>query len=174
MREDAALRLAESFETALELGDGVAQVAFMDEPERPDVVFSNRFACPRCGYSIAELEPRLFSFNSPMGACPECDGLGVRRFFDPARIVRHPELSLAGGAIRGWDRRSPFYFQMIKSLSEHYDFDLEQPYQSLPKKIQSILLNGSDNEEIQFHYVNARGSKAQWRHAFEGVGFFNS
>jgi excinuclease ABC subunit A len=169
VREDAALRLAESFETALELGDGVAQVAFMDEPKRPDVVFSNRFACPKCGYSIAELEPRLFSFNSPMGACPECDGLGVRRFFDPARIVRHPELSLAGGAIRGWDRRSPFYFQMIKSLAEHYDFDLERPYQSLPKKIRSILLNGSGNEEIQFHYVNARGSKAQWRHAFEGV-----
>jgi excinuclease ABC subunit A len=141
----------------------------MDEPDRADIVFSNRFACPECGYSIAELEPRLFSFNSPMGACPECDGLGVRRFFDPARIVRHPELSLAGGAIRGWDRRSPFYFQMIKSLSEHYDFDLEQPYESLPKRIRSVLLNGSGDEEVQFHYVNARGSKAQWRHAFEGV-----
>jgi excinuclease ABC subunit A len=169
VREDAGLRLAESFETSLELGDGVAQVAFMDEPERADIVFSNRFACPECGYSIAELEPRLFSFNSPMGACPECDGLGVRRFFDPARIVRHPELSLAGGAIRGWDRRSPFYFQMIKSLAEHYDFDLEQPFESLPKRIRSVLLDGSGDEEVQFHYVNARGSKAQWRHAFEGV-----
>jgi len=169
VREDSGLRLAESFETALELGDGVAQVAFMDEPKRSDLVFSNRFACPKCGYSIAELEPRVFSFNSPMGACTECDGLGVRRFFDPARIVRHPELSLAGGAIRGWDRRSPFYFQMIKSLAAHFDFDLEQPFDSLPKKVQDLLLNGSDDEEVQFHYVNTRGSKAQWQHAFEGV-----
>ncbi|HUF73541.1 MAG TPA: excinuclease ABC subunit UvrA [Gammaproteobacteria bacterium] len=169
VRQDAALRLAESFETALDLGDGVAQVAFMDEPKKPDLVFSNRFACPECGYSIAELEPRLFSFNSPLGACPDCDGLGVRRFFDPARIVRHPELSLSGGAIRGWDSRSPFYFQMIKSLAAHYKFDLERPFESLPKKVQNLLLNGSGDEEIQFHYANARGSKAQWRHAFEGV-----
>jgi excinuclease ABC subunit A len=169
VREDAALRLAESFETALDLGDGVAQVAFMDEPHRDDLVFSNRFACPECGYSIAELEPRLFSFNSPMGACPDCDGLGVRRFFDPARIIRHPELSLAGGAIRGWDRRNPYYFQLIKSLAAHYKFDPEQPFNALPKKIRKVLLNGSDGEEIQFHYVNARGNKAQWRHAFEGI-----
>jgi len=169
VRSDAALRLAESFETALDLGDGVAQVAFMDEPDRPDLVFSNRFACPKCGYSIAELEPRLFSFNSPIGACSDCDGLGVRRFFDPARIVRHPELSLAGGAIRGWDRRNPYYFQMIQSLAAHYDFDLEKPFKSLPKKLQGVLLQGSGDEVIQFDYVNARGSKAQWRHPFEGI-----
>jgi excinuclease ABC subunit A len=169
VREDAALRLAESFETALELGDGVAQIAFMDDAKRSDLVFSNRFACPECGYSISELEPRLFSFNNPTGACTQCDGLGVRRFFDPVRIVRDPELSLAGGAIRGWDNRSTFYFQMVKSLASHYDFDLEQPYNSLPKKVQDILLNGSGSEEIQFDYVNARGSKAQWRHAFEGI-----
>jgi excinuclease ABC subunit A len=169
VRQDAALRLAESFETALELGDGVAQVAFMDDAKKADLVFSNRFACPECGYSIAELEPRLFSFNNPTGACEECDGLGVRRFFDPARIVRDPELSLAGGAIRGWDSRSTFYYQMVKSLAAHYDFDLEQPYDSLPKKVQDVLLNGSGDEEIQFDYVNQRGSKAQWRHAFEGI-----
>jgi len=169
VREDAKLRLAESFETALELGDGVAQVAHMDAPAEPDLIFSNRFACPECGYSIAELEPRLFSFNSPMGACPECDGLGVRRFFDPARIVRHPDLSVAGGAIRGWDRRNPYYFQMIKSLAKHYKFDVEQTYDSLPKKIREVLLYGSGKEEVQFHYTNARGSKAQWKHKFEGV-----
>jgi excinuclease ABC subunit A len=169
VREDAAQRLAESFETALELGDGVAQVAFMGDATRADLVFSNRFACPECGYSIAELEPRLFSFNNPTGACEECDGLGVRRFFDPARIVRDPELSLAGGAIRGWDSRSTFYYQMVKSLAAHYEFDLEQPYNTLPKKVRDVLLNGSGREEIQFDYVNQRGSKAQWRHAFEGI-----
>ena len=169
VRADAALRLAESFETALDLGDGVAQVAQMDAPAKPDLIFSNRFACPECGYSIAELEPRLFSFNSPMGACPDCDGLGVRRFFDPARIVRHPELSLAGGAIRGWDRRNPYYFQMIRSLAKHYGFDIESPYESLPKKIREVLLYGSGSEEVQFRYTNARGSKAQWKHVFEGV-----
>jgi excinuclease ABC subunit A len=158
VREDAGLRLAESFETALELGEGVAQIAFMDEPGRADLVFSNRFACPECGYSIAELEPRLFSFNSPMGACADCDGLGVRRFFDPARIVRHPELSLAGGAIRGWDRRNPYYFQLIKSLAAHYKFNVEQPFESLSKKIRKVLLEGSGDEEIGFRYVNARGS----------------
>jgi excinuclease ABC subunit A len=169
VREESALRLAESFETALAAGDGVAQVAFMDEPGRDDLIFSNRFACPECGYSIAELEPRLFSFNSPMGACSDCDGLGVRRFFDPARIVRHPELSLAGGAIRGWDRRNPYYFQLIKSLAAHYKFDVEQSYKSLPKKVREVLLEGSGDEEISFRYVNARGSKAQWQHSFEGV-----
>jgi excinuclease ABC subunit A len=169
VREDARLRLAESFETALDLGDGVAQVAFMDDTGKADLVFSNRFACPKCGYSIAELEPRLFSFNSPMGACPDCDGLGVRRFFDPARIVWHPELSLSGGAIRGWDSRNPYFWQLIKSLAKHYAFDVEKPFKSLKKKVRDVLLHGSGDEEIQFHYRNARGSKAQWRHAFEGV-----
>jgi len=169
VRDDAKLRMAESFETALDLGDGVAQVAFMDDTGKADLVFSNRFACPTCGYSIAELEPRLFSFNSPMGACPDCDGLGVRRFFDPARVVRHPELSLAGGAIRSWDSKNPYFWQLIKSLAKHYGFDVEKPYKSLPKKVRDVLLHGSGDEEIQFHYTNARGSKAQWRHSFEGV-----
>jgi len=170
VRDDAALRLAESFETALDIGDGVAQVAFMDEPERADLVFSNRFACPECGYSIAELEPRLFSFNSPMGACPDCDGLGVRRFFDPARIVRHPELSLAGGAIRGWDHRSAFYFTMIQSLAKHYKFDVTKPWNALPPKIRKIVLYGSGEEEIQFRYENAKkGNKWHWKHSFEGI-----
>ena len=169
VRDDAKQRLAESFETALDLGDGVAQVAFMDDEKNADLIFSNRFACPKCGYSIAELEPRLFSFNSPMGACPDCDGLGVRRFFDPARVVRHPELSLAGGAIRSWDSRNPYFWQLIKSLAKHYDFDVEKPYKVLPKKVREVLLHGSGDEEIQFHYTNAKGSKAQWRHAFEGI-----
>jgi len=169
VRPDIALRLAESFETALELGDGVAQIAFMDAPKKAPLVFSNKFACPECGYSIAELEPRLFSFNNPIGACQECDGLGARRFFDADRIVRHPHLSLAGGAIRGWDRRNPYYFQMIQSLAKHYSFDIEEPFDELPKKAQRILLYGNDGERIQFRYANARGSEAVWRHAFEGV-----
>ena len=169
IRSDAALRLAESFETALDLADGVAQIAFMDDENRRPIVFSNKFACPECGYSIAELEPRLFSFNSPHGACPECDGLGVRRFFDAERIVRHPDLSLAGGAIRGWDRRNPYYFQMIQSLAAHYSFDIEMPFKALPKKIRSALLNGSGDERIHFRYTNARGSENQWQHAFEGI-----
>jgi excinuclease ABC subunit A len=169
VRPDAALRLAESFETALDLADGVAEIAFMDQPDRPAIVFSNKFACPTCGYSITELEPRLFSFNSPIGACSDCDGLGLRRFFDAERVVRHPELSLAGGAIRGWDSRNPYYFQLIQSLAEHYDFDVEKPFKNLPKKVRDVLLYGSRGERIQFRYVNARGSENQWRHAFEGV-----
>jgi excinuclease ABC subunit A len=134
VRPDIALRLAESFETALALGDGVAWVVPMDDPARAPIVFSNKFACTECGYSLRELEPRLFSFNNPMGACADCDGLGVRRFFDAERIVRHPQLSLAGGAIRGWDRRNPYYFQMIQSLAAHYDFDIEQPFQSCRRR----------------------------------------
>ena len=169
VRSDIGLRLAESFETALELGDGVAQVVYMDAPKRAPIVFSNKFACPECGYSIAELEPRLFSFNNPIGACPDCDGLGARRFFDPERIVRHPQLSLAGGAIRGWDRRNPYYFQLIQSLADHYSFDIETPYDELPKKIRTILLQGSGGEKIEFRYVNARGSQNVWRHRFEGI-----
>jgi len=168
VRDDLALRLAESFETALALGDGVAQVAFLDE-DRPPLVFSNKFACPICGYSIPELEPRLFSFNNPVGACPECDGLGARRFFDVDRIVRHPSLSLAGGAIRGWDRRNPYYFQMITSLAEHYGFDVEQPFESLPESVRKVLLEGSGSEEIVFSYKNDRGSEYRSRHRFEGV-----
>ena len=170
VREDARLRLAESFETAINLGEGVAQVAFMDEPKRAELVFSNRFACARCGYSIAELEPRIFSFNSPQGACPDCDGLGVRRFFDPARIVKHPELSLAGGAIRGWDHHSAFYFTMIQSLAKHYKFDVEKPWKDLPQKIRKIVLYGSGEDEIQFRYENVKkGNKWHWKHTFEGI-----
>jgi excinuclease ABC subunit A len=169
VKPDTGLRLAESFETALELGEGVAEIVFIDEPERSALVFSNRFACPECGYSITALEPRLFSFNNPTGACGECDGLGVRRYFDPERVVRHPNLSLAGGAIRGWDRRNPYYFQMIRSLAEHYGFDIEQPFSSLPERIRNILLYGSGGERIEFRYVNARGKENKWRHSFEGV-----
>ncbi len=169
VRPDIGLRLAESFETALVLGDGVAQIAFLDDPKRGTVVFSNKFACPECGFSIAEIEPRLFSFNNPAGACQSCDGLGVRRFFDADRVVRYPHLSLAGGAIRSWDRRSPFYFQMIQSLAAHYGFDIETPYEDLPARIKQILLYGSGGEEIQFNYTNAKGGKSQWRHSFEGV-----
>jgi excinuclease ABC subunit A len=169
VRPDISQRLAESFETALDLGGGVAHVAFIDDAEREPIVFSNRFACPHCGFSIAELEPRLFSFNNPSGACRDCDGLGVRRFFDEGRVVRHPNLSLAGGAIRSWDRRSPFYFQMIKSLARHYGFDVETPYKELPAKIREILLRGSGKEQIEFDYTSARGSRSRWKHAFEGV-----
>jgi excinuclease ABC subunit A len=169
VRPELRLRLAESFETALDIGDGVAQVVFLDDGARPSINFSNRFACPVCGFSMPDLEPRLFSFNNPNGACPECDGLGVKRFFDPHRVVRYPHLSLAGGAIRSWDRRSPFYFQMIRSLAEHYDFDVETPYEQLPQRIREILLHGSGTEEIEFHYTNARGAEGQWKQAFEGV-----
>ena len=168
-RPDIELRLAESFETALDIGDGVAEIMFMDEPDRDRMVFSNRFACPQCGYSIAELEPRLFSFNNPIGACQDCDGLGARRFFDVARIVRHPHLSLAGGAIRGWDRNNPWFFRVIRSLADHYDFDIEQPFEKLPARIRNIVLYGSGSERIRFRYVSAKGSESQWRHTFEGI-----
>jgi excinuclease ABC subunit A len=169
VRPELELRLAESFETALALGDGVAQVAFIDGAARSPLVFSNKFACPECGYSIAELEPRLFSFNNPVGACSDCDGLGVRRFFDPERVVRHPQLSLSGGAIRGWDHRNPYYFHMIKSLAEHYGFDVEQPFESLPEEIRRVLLYGSGDEQILFRYTNGRGNENRWHHRFEGV-----
>jgi excinuclease ABC subunit A len=166
---DARLRLAESFETALTLADGVAQVVRLDEPGEQPLVFSDRFACSICGYSISELEPRLFSFNSPSGACQDCDGLGVCNFFDPQRVVTHAHLSLAGGAVRGWDRRNPYYFQLIQSLSEHYSFDMEVPFESLPENIQDVVLYGSKGERIQFHYTNAKGSENRWRHKFEGI-----
>ena len=163
-------RLAESFETALALADGVAYVARMDEPDAPPLAFSNRFACPVCGYSITELEPRLFSFNNPSGACPDCDGLGIRLFFDPQRIVAHPNLSLAGGAVRGWDRHSKFYFQMIQSLAKHYKFDVETPWEKLPEKARKLVLYGSGGEKIQFKYANEKkGNHWEWKHAFEGI-----
>ena len=169
VRPEVRLRLAESFETTLALADGVAQVGFMDEPEREPLVFSGKFACPVCGYGIPELEPRLFSFNSPVGACADCDGLGVQRFFDPRRVVRHPHLSLAGGAVRGWDRNNTYYFQMIRSLAGHYGFDIETPFEELPERIRDIVLHGSRGQRIDFRYVNERGGERQWRHSFEGV-----
>ncbi len=169
VRDDLAQRLAESFETALRLSDGTARVAFMDEPDRADLVFSDRFACTICGYSLAELEPRLFSFNNPAGACPTCTGLGVQQFFDPARVVHHPHLSLAGGAIRGWDRRNAYYFALIQSLARQYKFDIETPWEDLSAKHQKIVLNGSGDEKIEFRYVDAKGGSTRRSHKWEGV-----
>jgi len=169
VRDDMRLRLAESFETALRLADGVARVAFMDDAQAEELVFSDRFACNICGYSLTELEPRLFSFNNPSGACPGCDGLGVRQFFDPERVVTNEHLSLAGGAIRGWDRKTTYYYQMIQSLAEHYGFDIETPFNELPKNLRDIVLYGSGKEKIQFHYENSRGMQVKKLHRFEGV-----
>jgi excinuclease ABC subunit A len=169
VRDDLGLRLAESFETALKLADGVAQVAWMDEPDHDELLFSDRFACPICNFSIVELEPRLFSFNNPVGACPSCDGLGVRQFFDPQRVVRNRELSLAGGAIRGWDRRNLYYFQMIQCLAHHYDFDIEVPFGQLPESVQEVLLHGSGDEEIDFEALTGRGATVSRTHPFEGI-----
>jgi excinuclease ABC subunit A len=164
---DIKQRLAESFETALRHADGRALALEMDSGK--EHLFSAKFACPICNYSLQELEPRLFSFNSPMGACPKCDGLGVISFFDPKRIVAFPNLSLSGGAIKGWDRRNQFYYQMLDSLAKHYDFDLEQSFESLPEKIQTVVLYGSGNDEIAFTYLNERGKKMLREHAFEGI-----
>jgi excinuclease ABC, A subunit len=166
---DLRLRLAESFETALRLAEGTARVAFMDEPGREELVFSANFACPECGYSIEELEPRLFSFNNPVGACPLCDGLGVQQIFDEKKVVAHPELSLAAGAVRGWDRRNAYYFQMLRSLGRHYGFDPETPWQELPEGIRHIILYGSGDEEIYFDYFNHKGRRVQRHHTFEGI-----
>jgi len=169
VKEDIRLRLAESFETALRLADGVARIAFMDDPDQEELIFSDRFACNICGYSLTELEPRLFSFNNPSGACPGCDGLGVKQYFDPERVVVNEELALAGGAIRGWDRKTTYYYQMIQSLAAHYDFDLETPFNELPKKLRDIVLFGSGGEKIEFYYENSRGMQVKKRHRFEGV-----
>ena len=169
VKADLKQRLAESFETALRLADGVARIAFMGDEESEELVFSDRFACNICGYSLTELEPRLFSFNNPGGACSGCDGLGVKQFFDPGRVVINSELSLAGGAIRGWDRKTTYYFQMIQSLAAHYDFDIEMPFAELPDKIQNIILYGSGKDKIDFRYANSRGMKIMQQHRFEGV-----
>ena len=169
VRPDLSQRLAESFETALRLGAGVARVAFMDDAERTELVFSDKFACPICNYSLTELEPRLFSFNSPIGACPTCDGLGTQDFFDPGKIVANPHLSLAGGAVRGWDRRNAYYFQVIQSLARHAKFDIEAPYESLSEKIKDLVLFGSDEEQIEFKYLDGKGGTVKRRHAFEGI-----
>ena len=219
VRPDLKQRLADSFETALRLSDGLARIAFMDDVQdvlvsrehmdvrsdqgqdvlvsrehmdvrsdqgqdvlvsrehmdvrsdrrQDELIFSAKYACPVCNYSLTELEPRLFSFNNPVGACPTCDGLGVRQFFDPARIVVHPELSLAGGAIRGWDRRNAYYFQMLTSLAEHYRFDIETPFAELPEPIRHCLLYGSGEEEIPFHYHSDRLTSSTRVHPFEGI-----
>ena len=169
VKPDMRLRLTESFETALRLADGTARVAFMDDKDAEEIIFSDRFACNQCGYSLTELEPRLFSFNNPTGACPTCDGLGVKQFFDPARVVVNPGLSLAGGAIRGWDRKTTYYYQMIKSLASHYDFDIETPFDQLSLKQQKVVLYGSGKEKINFFYENTRGMQIKKLHRFEGV-----
>jgi excinuclease ABC subunit A len=166
-RADTRQRLAESFETALRHADGKATVVEVDSDK--EHIFSSRFACPLCDYSLPELEPRLFSFNNPMGACPRCDGLGAVDFFDARRIVAHPNLSLASGAIRGWDRRNHFYFSMLQSLAKHYRFDVEQPWEMLDESVQRLILHGSGREEIAFHYPGERGRTSVKTHAFEGV-----
>ena len=172
VRDDLKLRLAESFETTLKLADGIAKVAPLDnkgDGKGEELLFSDRFACPVCSYSIAELEPRLFSFNNPVGACPSCDGLGVRQFFDAERVVRQPQLSLAGGAIRGWNRKNAYYFQLIQSLAAHYGFDVEKPFEKLRKKHREVLLYGSGDDDIEFHYRSPRGAQIRRTHRFEGI-----
>ncbi len=168
VKEDIALRLAESFETALNLAEGLVVISYMDG-EQPDQLFSAKFACPVCNYSLNELEPRLFSFNNPAGACPTCDGLGVHQFFDIDRVIQHPEVSISEGAIRGWDRRTLFYYNMLTSLAEHYEFDIDQPWEKLSPMHQQKVLFGSDDEEITFNYVNDRGTVFRRQHKFEGV-----
>ncbi len=168
VREDLQQRLAESFETALKLADGVAKVVSMDD-DADQTLFSARFACSECGYSIAELEPRMFSFNNPAGACPTCDGLGIKQFVDPSRVVAHPELSLAAGAIRGWDRRNAYYYQMILSLADHFQFDIDAAFDSLPENVRQVILYGSGRTEIDFSYISDRGKRVSRKHAFEGI-----
>ena len=169
VRADLGQRLAESFETALRLGSGVARVAYMDEPERAELVFSDKFACPICNYSLSELEPRLFSFNGPAGACATCDGLGTQEFFDPEKIVANPHLSLAGGAVRGWDRRNAYYFQLIQSLARHTKFEIEAPFENLAPEIQKLVLFGSGEEQIEFKYFDGKGGTVKRKHVFEGI-----
>lgn len=169
VREDIRVRLAESFETALRLAEGLAAIGFIDEPEKPTQIFSAKFACPDCGYSLAELSPRLFSFNSPTGACQACDGLGIKQDFDPNLIITNKNLSLAEGAIRGWDRRNGYYYQLLSSLAKHYKFNMEHPFSLLPKKIQNMILYGSGNELIKFKYKNEQGRGFTKEDVFEGV-----
>lgn len=169
VRDDIQLRLAESFETALGLTSGTAKVAFMDDADKEELIFSANFACPHCGYSMQELEPRLFSFNNPAGACQTCDGLGIEQFFDSKRVIANDELSLAGGAIRGWDKRNFYYFQMLQALSEHYGFAIDEPFNSLTKEAQKVVLYGSGKQEIEFKYMNDRGDVVFRKHPFEGI-----
>lgn len=170
VRDDIKQRIAESFETCLSLTDGIAIVAPMDSAEeQEELIFSSRFACPMCGYSISELEPRMFSFNNPSGACQTCDGLGVKQFFDPSRVVRDGDLTIAEGAIKGWDRRTIYYFQLLTSVMQHYDQDIDTKFKDIPVELQDIILNGSGKEQISFNYVNSRGDTMKREHAFEGV-----
>ncbi|WOH36949.1 excinuclease ABC subunit UvrA [Thalassotalea fonticola] len=169
VREDIQTRLAESFETALSLTDGIAAIAFMDEPDKEELLFSANFACPQCGYSMQKPEPKLFSFNNPAGACQTCDGLGHKQFFDQQRVIANDELSLAGGAIRGWDKRNFYYFQMLTSLADHYNFDLNLPFKDLEEGIQHIILLGSGRQDIEFKYMNDRGDIVKRKHPFEGI-----
>jgi len=166
---DIKQRLAESFETALRLGDGIALLVDMDDDKAATTTFSSRFSCPICDYSLPELEPRLFSFNSPIGACGTCDGLGVTQVFDPARVVVHPNLSLAAGAVRGWDRRNMYYFQLILSLARHYKFDIDTSWEHLPEAIQHAILSGSGDEIIPFRYLTETGGSVTRKHRFEGI-----
>lgn len=169
VRPDISLRLAESIETALSLTNGIVRIASLDQLDEKPLLFSANFSCPECGYSLSELEPRLFSFNNPAGACPECDGLGMQHYFDEDRIVQMPDVSLAAGAIKGWDRRHFYYFQMLTSLAKHYAFNIDTPFEKLPKHIQQILFYGSGEEEIQFNYTNERGDSVKRKHPFEGI-----
>ena len=168
VKPDIALRLTESFETALEMAHGVAKIVNL-EKSNPMLLFSDRFACPICGYSIQELEPRSFSFNNPAGACQSCDGLGVEQFFSPHLVIKNPKLSIAEGAIRGWDKRNIYYFHLIKSLSKHFGFNIDTPYESYSETVQNTLLYGSGDEKIQFYYPGRRGRKISRKHVFEGV-----
>ena len=174
IKEGIEQRLAESFETAIQLADGLATVSLSasadnNEDKEANLVFSALFACPKCGHSISELEPKLFSFNSPAGACTSCDGLGLKQFFDESRIITDEALSLAEGAIRGWDRRNIFYFQMLTSLAEHFGFKVDTPFKKLSKKHRSIILHGSGKEVIGFKYVNDKGSTYTRSWPFEGI-----
>jgi len=169
VRPDIQLRLSESFETTLGLTAGTAKIAFMDEPDREELLFSANFACPHCGYSMQELEPRLFSFNNPAGACQTCDGLGIEQFFDSNRIITNDELSLAGGAVRGWDKRNFYYFQMLQALSKHYKFSIDKPFKDLSDELRQVVLYGSGKQEIEFKYMNDRGDVVLRKHPFEGI-----
>ena len=172
VRDDIKTRLADSIETVLKLSDGLMRVAYMDEVDskpKDEIIFSAKFACPECGYSLTELEPRIFSFNNPAGACPGCDGLGVQEFFDPKRVVIQPDAPLSGGAIRGWDRRNVYYYQMLLSLSQHYKFDMDLPFEDLKDEFQQLILFGSGEEIIKFTYNNDRGGKKTKEHTFEGI-----
>ncbi len=168
IRDDIRVRLADSFETAVQISEGLAGISFMDE-ERDEILFSARFACPVCQHSIAELEPRFFSFNNPAGACKTCDGLGINQFFDPGNVVRNPEISLAEGAIHGWDRRNIYYYQMLCSIADHFGFPLDTPFSQLQPRFQHLVLYGSKKEKIRFRYVNDKGNEYIRAHAFEGI-----